>query len=69
MYTSDAVGLYAGRVQVKITSVHLKQEKLTLRMGKRHLRGAFITYEECKIFHFIHKFKPIENDILVVNPK
>lgn len=53
--SSDAVGLYAGRVQVKITSVQLKQEKLTLRMGKRHLRGAFITYEECKIYISLYR--------------
>ncbi|XP_078156108.1 uncharacterized protein LOC144551883 [Carex rostrata] len=39
-----------GKVQLKIVSISLKNDKIMLRLGTRHLRGALTTHEEYRIF-------------------
>ncbi|XP_017697396.3 VAN3-binding protein-like isoform X2 [Phoenix dactylifera] len=39
----------SGRVQLRMVCVCLKHNKLTLRLGKKHLHGVFTRFKECKI--------------------
>ncbi|KAJ4802814.1 auxin canalization protein (DUF828) [Rhynchospora pubera] len=35
-----------GQIQLKMVSISTKNDKIVLKLGTRHLRGAFTTYEE-----------------------
>ncbi|XP_072959171.1 uncharacterized protein [Typha angustifolia] len=40
----------AGRIQLRIVSIYFKRDKLTLRLGKKHMRGAFTSFKDYAIF-------------------
>ncbi|XP_020096635.1 VAN3-binding protein-like isoform X1 [Ananas comosus] len=46
-----------GRVQLRMVSIYLKNDRVMLRLGKKHLHGAFTTYEEYRICNEVEDTK------------
>lgn len=42
--------MYAGKVQLRMVRIYLKNDKATLRLAKKHMGGVISTHKECKLF-------------------
>lgn len=43
--------MYEGKVELRKVSIYLKHDKVTMRLGKKHMGGVISTYKEYRIFY------------------